>query len=209
MNPLEFRFAEINDIDAIVELYNIALQPLSSKAEREYIREKIRLHILGPGSGALTAWYGRQLIGFLLYVKDEDVFARYIKSLPILLRVLIRLICGFYGFNLFAIYQLFQQWRTKAERRLSENASEPRLKLPSSYLTAYATHPKWRGQGIGSRLVQIFLDELKREGRKEVYTWVLVSNQPSLHLLVNKFGFEKRGVVRRFGEDNYLLVKKL
>jgi predicted N-acetyltransferase YhbS len=40
MNDIEIRFAELKDVEKIMELYETALEPCSNKAEREFLREK-------------------------------------------------------------------------------------------------------------------------------------------------------------------------
>jgi len=58
----------------------------------------------------------------------------------------------------------------------------------AGYLSDVAIHPDWRGQGIGSRLIEAVLARLKERGIQYVYGLTKVENE-KIHGLLKKFGF--------------------
>jgi ribosomal-protein-alanine N-acetyltransferase len=58
----------------------------------------------------------------------------------------------------------------------------------AGYLSDVAIHPDWRGQGVGSQLIEAVLARLKERGIEYVYGLTKVEND-KIHGLLKKFGF--------------------
>lgn len=197
---MEIRFATLKDVDAILQLYDISLEKLSNKAKREFIREKIRQHILSPFSDILIAVETAQVVAFSMFTIDEKAFARYIRRPAVLLRVMCRLMTGRYGCNIKEILQTFK--RAPARKRMDEvvnahtsGGMNEAFCAPKAYLSAYATHPDYRGRGIASSLLKEMLSHLKEQGVERVWAEVHHLNKRSLHTL-SKLGFQTAGMIR-------------
>jgi len=68
--------------------------------------------------------------------------------------------------------------------------------------------PEFRGQGYGSKLMALFLDEMKAYGVTEITLEVRVDNVSAIGLY-EKFGFERVGVRKGYykGIDGILMRK--
>lgn len=207
MEEIQLRYAGLKDLGEIVALYLSALEPASNKAEEEFFREKIRLHLLHPSSHVLTAWVNERLAGFLIYVEDERTFTRYIKNLRILLRTLGRMLLGFYGLNPLNILRLFKRFLDRA-RTTTKTPQGEEICLPNASFHALAVAPKYRGRSIGSLLMRKALEHLNSIGVEEVGSFVHLDNDISLHMH-EKLGFTRHAIVWRFNEPLILLIKKL
>ena len=68
-----------------------------------------------------------------------------------------------------------------------------------------------RGQGIGGKILDRFLQTAKERGAQEVFLEVRVSNAPAI-ALYKRFGFESVNVRKRYypdGEDAFLMALEL
>jgi ribosomal protein S18 acetylase RimI-like enzyme len=207
MNDIEIRFAELKDVEKIMELYETALEPCSNKAEREFLREKIIHHILHPSSHILTAWVGEDLASFLIYVSDEKAFSNYLKSPKVLLRTLFRIILGFYGFNPFPVLKLFKRFLSRTSERVKTSSGEI-LQFPNAYMPAIATSAQFRGKGIAKTLMLKAIEHLKRLGHKEFASLVHLDNQIGISVH-KRLGFEQKTIIWRFEKPLILFVKNL
>lgn len=207
MEEIQLRYAELKDLEKILALYLSALEPASNKAEEEFLREKIRLHLLHPSSHVLTAWVNERLAGFFIYVGNERMFTRYIKSPGILLRTLGRMLLGFYGLNPLNILRLFKRFLDRA-RTTTKTPQGEEICLPNAYIPAFAVASEYRGRGIGSLMMRKALEHLKSIGVEEVGSFVHLDNEISLHMH-EKLGFTRHAMVWRFNEPLILLIKKL
>jgi GNAT superfamily N-acetyltransferase len=213
---LEIRFASMEDVEKILELSDIALERLSSKSKKEFTRELIRLHIFSPYSHILTAWYGEKLVAFIMYTTDNIAFNRFIKGPLVLIRILFRLIIGAYSYNPRELFSFFRERSLfkrfvffQKNKKEDEQERENNLEYPPACLTAYATHPSWRGRGIATTLVQMMLEHLRKEGVNGIYAKVHHSNFPSLHTL-SKLGFYKKGTIRETHSGTwFILVREI
>jgi GNAT superfamily N-acetyltransferase len=205
MEEIQIKEGKLEEIEKIINMpgNDILFETPKSKAEIEFVREKLKLHILHPASRVLTAWLEDTLVGFLIYTRDERKFKAFIKKPRILLRTALKIAFGFYGYNPFQLLRLFKRFL----KRSSQLPVEGAFPLPNAFLVAYATHLNWRQRGIASRLIAHFLQEAKANGVKEVGAWVGTENVASLRTL-QKFGFEIKGRCSS-PSPMYLLVREL
>jgi ribosomal protein S18 acetylase RimI-like enzyme len=191
MENLKIRFAGLEDLQNIFNLYVSIFGPSpKNKAGREYQREKIYHHILSPYARVVIALIEEQLVGFAMFIIDEEAFANYIKKPSVLIRVFFRVLIGAYGYNLKEIFKFFKMFKRKAnKKRISSEETQP-SKVPSAYLTAYATHPDWRGRGIASNLLRWMISYLEEKGVEAIRTVIPQYNTFSLNFL-NKLGFQE------------------
>jgi RimJ/RimL family protein N-acetyltransferase len=205
INEIRIRFAELRDVEKIVSLYDIALEKLDSKAKREFIREKIRLHILSPFSHILTAWNNNEVVAFVMYTTNEKEFANFTKRPRVLLRAFLRFLIGAYGFNPRLLFKLFLRFFVRAKQKTGKENLP--FTTPPAYLSAYATHPAWRGKGIASACLRKMLRHLEEIGVKGVWAEVHHLNAASLHTLA-KLGFKEQGIFRHtLGGHLVVMVK--
>jgi ribosomal-protein-alanine N-acetyltransferase len=81
----------------------------------------------------------------------------------------------------------------------------------SGHILAIAVDPNHRRQGIGSILMEVVTDKLRREGAEEIWLEVRVSNTGAIQFY-KKLGFEKKGYIPHYysdGEDAIILKKYL
>jgi ribosomal-protein-alanine N-acetyltransferase len=80
--------------------------------------------------------------------------------------------------------------------------------LDEVHIVTFAVHPKFRRQGIGTKLLRCALNLTKSLGAKKVTLEVRVSNLPA-QSLYKKFGFQIVAIRRKFypdtGEDGYIM----
>ena len=85
------------------------------------------------------------------------------------------------------------------------------LSLDEGEITNVAVDEAYRGQHIGTRLMEQLLEEGWRGGLESIVLEVRVSNAPAIHLY-EKMGFENLGVRKGFydlpKEDAYIMRKK-
>ena len=77
------------------------------------------------------------------------------------------------------------------------------------HIVTIASHPDWRGHGLGQRLLEEMLDRMCAKGVTEVTLEVRAGNAPAI-ALYTKFGFAEVGRRRRYyadGEDALLLTR--
>ena len=75
------------------------------------------------------------------------------------------------------------------------------LIVDEAHIATLATHPDYRRQGIGKRLLAYALLELGREGARSSFLEVRESNLPA-QAMYRKFGYEVSGRRRRYYRDN-------
>ena len=75
------------------------------------------------------------------------------------------------------------------------------LIVEEAHVATLATHPDYRRQGIGKRLLAHTLIELMREGARSSFLEVRASNVPA-QAMYRKFGYEVTGRRRRYYRDN-------
>jgi ribosomal-protein-alanine N-acetyltransferase len=75
------------------------------------------------------------------------------------------------------------------------------LIVEEAHVATLATHPDYRRQGIGKRLLAQTLIELMREGARSSFLEVRASNVPA-QAMYRKFGYEVTGRRRRYYRDN-------
>ena len=77
------------------------------------------------------------------------------------------------------------------------------------HIVNIATHPDWRGRGLGQRMMDDMLARMVDQGVTEVTLEVRAGNVPAI-ALYTKFGFAEVGRRRRYyadGEDALLLTR--
>lgn len=200
MEGLQIRKATVADIPAILAMPGNALDHaiFGNKAKKGFAADKLYYHISHPSSSVLTAWIKGQLVAFLIYTIDEKSFIRFIEAPTTLLGTVVKLLRGFYGYNPFSLFQLAKRYFYRISLSVSK-ASKAKIKEPISFLAHYAVHSEWRGKGIAYILIEKFLEDLKEREVEEVGTLVPKWNQISLHILVEKFGFEIEGEIEKLG----------
>ena len=75
------------------------------------------------------------------------------------------------------------------------------LIVDEAHIATLATHPGYRRQGIGKRLLAHALIEMMREGARSSFLEVRESNLPA-QAMYQKFGYEVSGRRRRYYRDN-------
>ena len=104
----------------------------------------------------------------------------------------------------------------KMTARGTEQATFPRLLayggfwllLDEAHIATIATHPEWRGRGLGLWLMLALLDQAIRRGAALSTLEVRVSNTPARRLY-EKLGFEEVGERRNYyrdGEDALIMT---
>ncbi len=80
----------------------------------------------------------------------------------------------------------------------------------TAHLMNLAVHPKFRNQGIGKRLIDRVISDIKRTEAEEIYLEVRASNTNAL-AFYKKLGFDRTGVIERFygDEDAIVMAKKI
>jgi len=73
--------------------------------------------------------------------------------------------------------------------------------LDEAHVATFATHPKFRRQGIGERLLVEALDSAYNEGARSALLEVRASNETAIKMY-EKFGFEAVGRRLRYYKDN-------
>ncbi len=76
------------------------------------------------------------------------------------------------------------------------------LMVDEAHVTTIATHPGYRGRGIGELLLSSLIDIAYRIGARNVTLEVRVSNYVAQNLY-KKYGFAEAGVRRRYYSDNH------
>ena len=76
------------------------------------------------------------------------------------------------------------------------------LMVDEAHVTTIATHPGYRGRGIGELLLSSLIDIAYRIGARNVTLEVRVSNYVA-QSLYRKYGFVEAGVRRRYYSDNH------
>ncbi|MBM7623163.1 GNAT family N-acetyltransferase [Sporohalobacter salinus] len=78
------------------------------------------------------------------------------------------------------------------------------------YLFGFLIHKEYRNQGLGTKLMEYILEQLKEEGFRELELTVAPDNQPAYHLYKNKFGFKEEDYRKKeYGRDEPRLVMKV
>lgn len=76
------------------------------------------------------------------------------------------------------------------------------LMLDEAHVTTIATHPDYRGRGVGELILASLIDIAYSIGARVVTLEVRVSNQVAQNLY-RKYGFREAGVRRRYYSDNH------
>jgi len=76
------------------------------------------------------------------------------------------------------------------------------LMVDEAHVTTIATHPGYRGRGVGELLLSSLIDIAYRIGARNVTLEVRVSNDVA-QSLYRKYGFAEAGVRRRYYSDNH------
>lgn len=76
------------------------------------------------------------------------------------------------------------------------------LMVDEAHVTTIATHPGYRGRGLGELLLSSLIDIAYRIGARNVTLEVRVSNYVAQNLY-RKYGFVEAGVRRRYYSDNH------
>jgi ribosomal-protein-alanine N-acetyltransferase len=76
------------------------------------------------------------------------------------------------------------------------------LMVDEAHVTTIATHPGYRGRGVGELLLSSLIDIAYRIGARNVTLEVRVSNYVAQNLY-RKYGFAEAGVRRRYYSDNH------
>jgi ribosomal-protein-alanine N-acetyltransferase len=74
--------------------------------------------------------------------------------------------------------------------------------IDEAHVTTIATHPDYRGRGIGELMLSSLIDIAYQVGARFVTLEVRVSNYVAQNLY-RKYGFEGRGIRRRYYSDNH------
>lgn len=74
--------------------------------------------------------------------------------------------------------------------------------VDEAHIATIAVHPDWRGQGLGSRLLQHILLDVKAIGMQTALLEVRAGNQVAQEMY-RKFGFEVVGRRPRYYKDNH------
>lgn len=85
------------------------------------------------------------------------------------------------------------------------------MTVPNAEILNLFVIEKYRGQGIGSRLIQAVIDRCEAEDIADLTLEVRPSNTFAVELY-EKLGFERAAVRKRYyadGEDAFLMVKRL
>ena len=78
------------------------------------------------------------------------------------------------------------------------------------YLFGLSIHKEYRNQGLGTRLLEHIINELKEDGFSELELTVDPDNQLACHLYRDKFGFKKEEYrPKEYGRDEPRLVMKV
>jgi ribosomal-protein-alanine N-acetyltransferase len=80
----------------------------------------------------------------------------------------------------------------------------------TAHLMNLAVDPRFRNQGIGKRLIDRIISDIKRIEAEEIYLEVRASNTKAL-AFYKKLGFDRIGVIERFygDEDAIVMAKKI
>lgn len=73
--------------------------------------------------------------------------------------------------------------------------------VDEAHVSTIASHPAWRGRGVGELLLLSLMREAERRAAIFVTLEVRVSNTVAQHLYL-KYGFEEAGVRKRYYRDN-------
>lgn len=73
--------------------------------------------------------------------------------------------------------------------------------MGEAHIATIATHPDWRGRGIGQRILLALLREAQRRQAQTVTLEVRVSNLPAQRLY-QKYGFREVGRRKAYYQDN-------
>lgn len=73
--------------------------------------------------------------------------------------------------------------------------------VDEAHIATIAVHPGWRGRGLGKRLLEHILSEMKRNGMQTALLEVRAGNQVALQMY-RRFGFEVVGRRPRYYKDN-------
>lgn len=76
------------------------------------------------------------------------------------------------------------------------------LMVDEAHITTIATHPDYRGRGVGELLLSALIDISYEIGARMVTLEVRVSNHVAQNLY-RKYGFQEYGVRRRYYSDNH------
>jgi [ribosomal protein S18]-alanine N-acetyltransferase len=82
------------------------------------------------------------------------------------------------------------------------------LMVDEAHIATVASHPDWRGCGLGQYLMLALLDEAQARGAVSSTLEVRVGNLPA-RTLYDKLGYQVAGVRRRYyqdGEDAYIMT---
>jgi ribosomal-protein-alanine N-acetyltransferase len=72
---------------------------------------------------------------------------------------------------------------------------------PEAHLITIAVHPDWRKHKIGSRLIDVMLEDARKNRVENVSLDVRPSNAAGLKLY-GKYGFRQVGVRKKYYQDN-------
>lgn len=91
---------------------------------------------------------------------------------------------------------------------MGKNSKRLPKKRKIAHMMNLAVHPRYRNRGIGGRLVDSILIDIKRAGTKEIYLEVRASNTDAI-AFYSKLGFKKEGYIKRFyGDEDALMMTK-
>jgi ribosomal-protein-alanine N-acetyltransferase len=76
------------------------------------------------------------------------------------------------------------------------------LMVDEAHITTIATHPDYRGRGLGELLLSSLIDIAYRIGARNVTLEARVSNYVAQNLY-HKYGFREAGIRRRYYSDNH------